>query len=66
MQCLVCFELVATGWFVDYKTFAVGTEGFLPPGILDLVATAKGDGISSWRGVLLDQLMGLSGSARCY
>jgi hypothetical protein len=48
---------------VQYKTFAVGTEGFLPPGFPDLVATAKGDDISSRRGVLLVRVMGLLGSA---
>jgi hypothetical protein len=66
MQCLVCLELISTGWLVHYKTFAIGTEGFLPPGFLDLVATTKGGDISSWRGVLLVRLIGLSGSARCH
>jgi hypothetical protein len=50
MQCLVHFELVATGRLVQDKTFAVATEGFLLPEFPDLVATAKGDDISS-RGV---------------
>jgi hypothetical protein len=62
-QCLVPFELVAICRLVQYKTFAVGTEGFLLPVFPDSGATAKGDDISSWRGVLLVQLLGLSGSA---
>jgi hypothetical protein len=53
MWCLVHFELVATGWLVQDKTFAVGTEGFLPPGFPDLVAIAEGDDIPSQGGVLL-------------
>jgi hypothetical protein len=46
---------------VNYKTFAVGLEGFLPPGFLSSGATAKGDDIAPRRCVHLVRLMGTSG-----